>query len=584
MVAAIATNVAVWSFMRPTEEVTRPVRRMVITLPLEAPHTTTHHFAISPDGTCIVYVSERGGSRRLYVRPMDELEPRPIPGTEGAWWPFFSPDSEYVGFVAGRILKKVSLNGGAPIEICDADSVRYGGATWTTDDTIIFSRYVGLSRVSAAGAEPESLTTVNFEQGQRNYLYPEILPNGRALLFTIRMRDGSTRSAVQSLATGERRVLARAAGRARYVPTGHLIYPRGETLVAAPFDLDRLEVTGPEVSIGLEDSLARDDRLTQFLDFSREGTLAYTPRGVGGRTLVWVDRQGQTEPLDIEPLARHGQPRLSPDGRRLAVQRNLDGERSIWVHDLDGGQQPIRLTFEGDNRYPVWTPDGQRVAFCQLSAGIFWTPANGASLEPELLRSFEFEELRSRPWSCSPDGKELLFVLATGPSAEGDRDIVVLPLEEGGTPRPILDSPFNEAQPMISPEGELLAYISDRSGRFEVWVRSYPDLEATRPIQVSNNGGIEPLWSRKGRELFYLERDQVMAVIVDREPELRFGKPRSLFAGPPSGRSEFNHGYDVAPDGRFVMVRESRESTESTYVVIVENWFEELERLAPTGK
>jgi Tol biopolymer transport system component len=249
------------------------------------------------------------------------------------------------------------------------------------------------------------------------------------------------------------------------------------------------------------------------------------------------------------------------------------------VYDLDGREQPVRLTYEGDNRYPIWSQDGERVVFVELLPGetrIFGTPADGTQLEPELLQSAEGVSI---PWSLSPDGKELFYLLLSVSAAI--EDIWVFPLEKGGTLRPWLDSQFKEIQPMVSPRGDLIAYVSDRSGRYEVWVRSCPDPEAMRPIQISNNGGFEPVWSKDGRELFYREGNELKAVSIAREPALRFGEPQTLFQAPLRRESRGETTYDVAPDGRFIALLDASE--ESACLVVVENWFEELKRLAPTN-
>jgi hypothetical protein len=392
------------------------------------------------------------------------------------------------------------------------------------------------------------------------------------------MGDINSRLTVQSLETGERRILEKAAGFARYVPTGHLIYRRSEALVAVPFDLERLDVTGQEVPLGSDDIAAVGDRPLSILDFSHEGTLVYLPQGTGISELVWVDRQGDIEPLNLGSASEYRSPRLSPDGRHLAVRRASEEQRDIWVYDLGGGEQPVRLTHGGDNRFQIWTPDGKSVVFDMLlpaETKIMRTSADGTMLEPELLQSVEMMSVLGRTLlgSISPDGKELFYSLRL--------DIWVLSLEEGGTPRTWLDSQFQEVQPMISRDGNLIAYVSDRSGRYEVWVRSYPDPESARPIQVSDNGGIEPVWSADGRELFYLEGDTLKAVSVERSPALRFGKPQVVFRGPIRSEGVPWATYDVAPDDRFIIRMDPTDA--STHLVVVENWFDELKRLVPTN-
>ena len=568
---AIIAVVGFWILSRPTPE---PLSRLVITPPTTAPLASggSNELAISPDGRRIVYYAQPGASR-LYVRSLDEFVATPIAGTERVEGsPFFSPDGESVAFFAPRELKRVSLVGGTPITISETLAGARSG-TWV-GDTIVFSSDSRLYRVSAGGGEPEILVTPDIEKGEVRYAVPEILPGGQALLFTIWTSTGP-QIVLLSLETGEQKVLL--AGRqAHYAPTGHLVYALEETgtLMAAPFDLATLEVTGDAVPL-LQEVRHSSPGLVDY-SFSTNGTLVYVPGGEseGGHNLVWVDRQGAVEPVGTLPGGFYGYPRVSPDGQRLAVTIPPD----IWVYDLS---RPTltRLTFEGDNALLLWTPDGQHVTFRSLRAGvqnIFWKLADGSG-EAERLTTGDF---RQNSTSWSPDGQILAFYQFSGVGGSSDRDIWVLPLEGDRQPQPFLQTQFNEGAPIFSPDGRWLAYVSDESGRNEIYVQPFPGPGGKR--QISTEGGAEPVWAPNG-ELFYRNGVPMMAVEITTEPGFSAGTPRLLFEGTyrasPSG---FSVWYDVTPDGqRFLMVQPQLGA--GVQIHVVENWFEELKRLVPTN-
>jgi len=570
---AVIAAVGFWILTRPTPE---PLTRFVIST---APWVSDNNneLAISPDGRRIVYQASPGPSQ-LYVRSLDEYVARPIAGTEGLNGDhFFSPDGEWVAFFSAGKLKKASLAGGTPITICEAPSAERSGS-WA-EDTIVFSSAGSLYRISAAGGTLETLAAPDTEKGEGRYAMPEILPGGQALLFTISTSTGS-QIALLSLETGEQKVLL--AGRqAHYAPTGHLVYALSEsgTLMAAPFDLARLEVTGGSVPI-LEEVRQTSPGAVDYA-FSVDGTLVYVPGGSGAGQfrLVWVDRQGAVEPMGAPPH-QYRHPRLSPDGERVAVTIQ-EASTDIWVYDI-ARNTLTRLTFEGANQQSRWTPDGMRVTFRSDRAGtdnLFWKSADGSGPAERLTTS----EIRQNPGSWSPDGQVLAFHQQSGPesSASTGRDIWVLPLEGERRPWPFLQTPFNEAAPQFSPDGRWLAYVSDDSGRREVYVQPFPGPGGK--YQISTEGGTEAVWGRNG-ELYYRNEigDKIMGVEITTEPTFRAGNPRLLFEGlhqRGTGNSPF---YDVTPNGqRFVMVQ--TQETESTQINVVQNWFEELKRLVPTN-
>ena len=339
----------------------------------------------SPDGRYIVHRGFDGENYNLYRRPLDQLTGTVVAGTDGAESLFSSPDGEWLGFWAGGELRKVPIGGGPVVKLCDLDSPPYG-ASWGSDNTVVFGmQNGGLLQVSADGRTPEELTTLDTEKGEVSHRLPAWLPGGEALLFTVRKRTrGSWEDAqivVQSLRTGERKVLIENGADARYAPSGHLVFARLGTLMAASFDLARLEVTGSPV--GVIDGVLQaanlrgsnhDTGATQF-SFSENGLLTYLPGGIfpgEEESLVWVDRKGRVEPLAA--LKRpYGQPRLSPDGRQVAVV----SEEDIWLYDITRDTL-TRLTVEGHNLFPSWTPDGARVTFGSITSGgvrnLFWRP------------------------------------------------------------------------------------------------------------------------------------------------------------------------------------------------------------------
>ena len=579
---AVVAAVALGSLWR-SATAPQPITRTVVTLPpgdrLAAALQTA--MSISPDGSRLVYAASRGGASQLFLRRMDQLEGAPIPGTEGAGEPFFSPDGEQVGFCAGGKLKKVLVSGGAPLALCDAPNCR--GASWGPDDTIVFtpsgSSGEGLSLVSANGGAPQALTKPDSKNREHSHRWPQFLPGGKAVLFTVYagVNPDQGRIAVVRLDTGERLVLFEGASYGRYVPTGHLVYARSGGLLAAPFDPARLQITGRQFPV-LEGVANTATGAAQF-GFSGSGSLVYVPgrMGILARTLVWVDRKG-TAVLATKLQRPFVAPRLSPDGRKLAIHLFAAANTDVWIYEF-GRETLTRLTFEaGDEAIPVWTPDGSRVAYRSNSSGamnLFWKPADGSGAPDRLTTSNNSQN----PGAFSPDGRWLAFD-ESGPSL----DIWVLPMEgpEGAPrkPSPFLQTPFAEWGARFSPDGRWLAYSSNESSQFEVYVQPFPvpGPAGAPKWQVSTEGGSEPVWARNGRELFYRNGDKLMAVDVTLRPSFSRGNPRLLFQGDYFALVHLTN-YDVSPDGqRFLMLKETGAEAAASQINFVQNWFEDLKR------
>jgi len=546
-----------------------PTRRAVIRLPenqvLGLYQSTTFAnrrpaFALSLDGSRMVYVAYVGETTQLFERLMDQLEVRPIPGTDGASSPFFSPDGLLVGFFADEKLKRVSLLGGESVTLCPAGDP--GGGCWGSDGMIYFSaRGEGLSRVPAAGGNVERMGT---ESERIIGAYPQVLPGGKAVLF-------SSEGAAFSLETGEKRILVQGAQHVQYAPTGHLVYARAGAIEAVPFDLATLEVTGRAVPV-IEQVLLDSVSGTAQFAFSNDGLLVYAPGADIGRSIpAWVDRQGNVEPLDM-PAQNYGTPNVSPDGKKLAIVVN-ELQSNVYIYDIDMGLG-TRLTLEGNNSSPVWTPDGKRVTFSRRREGeedcyLFWALADGSG-KAELLYSAAFQ---IAPYSWSPDGKLLAF-------NDEVSDIAVLSLDGLRELEYVLATPFMEVFPTFSPDGRYIAFASDRDGAFQVYVRPYPAMD--RVVRISREFGEEPIWSASGDELFYRNRDKWMVVSISTEPEFKAGIPQVVFEGPYVNVPGLS--YDVAPDGqRFLVLQPQYDDSKVRELHIVTNWFEELKRLVPSG-
>jgi len=580
--AVVVTGLAVWFLIQPSSP-EQSLNRFVIrpTPPVVLASGNPREVAISPDGRQLVYmgIGERGS--QLYLRSLDDFVDRAIPGTANpGLMVFFSPDSESIGFFAEGKLKKTSLAGGSPITVCDAPTGARSG-DWF-EDTIVFTPTFnsgqGLYRVSANGGEPEMLATVNSDEGEQMYSFPDFLPDGKDLLFTIRLGAGF-QTALLSLETGERKVVLENARQARYLPTGHLVYEQSRTgnLMVVPFDLAALEVTGDSVQV--VQGVRQTPTAAVDYSISDNGTLIYVPStSTGGldRTLVWVDREGQEEPLAAEP---HGYetPRISPDGSRLAITVVESGGSDVWIYDLER-EILTRLTFDpAVDEDPLWTPDGQRIVFDsgRVGAGqnLFWKAADGTGQVERLTTSPNGQTA----YSLSPDGKRLVF----GESA--NRDLQVLSMEGERTSQPLFQSQFVETRSRISPDGHWIAYESNESGRFEIYVRPFPNVEEGK-WQISSDGGTQPVWAPRGQELFYENSRAIMVVGIKTEPTFTAGSPVVLFTGRYTTFTGVDVNYDISPDGqRLLMIKTADEEEGQAQINVIQNWFEELKRLAPTN-
>ncbi len=521
--------------------------------------------ALSPDGSRLVYVGRTGSTRRLLRRTLDRLGIDSVPGTEDAYLPFFSSDGQWLAFVQGERILKMPVAGGPAITVCTvAQSVQ--GASWGTNDTIVFATPAGLWRVAAGGGEARMIVAADTAT-RTWYRWPELLPGGRAAVVT-QVDSTGFQLVIVSVETGAIRLLDLQGTSARFVAPGDLVFARpGGTLLAVPFDPRSARVVGAAVPVTQDISVGTHGAAK--FGTSRFGAIAYASEDIGGRALVLVDHAGHEESLPI-PRAAYRAVRVSPDGRRILTSLAADAadKTDLWLFDLDRGTSSA-LTFGDRGRYPDWMPDGERIVLSSTDGGraagyeVRSLAADGSD-SGTTIRPAEADQI---PWDITPDGLQLVTNRVTPRSR---RDLWIVPLEKAAEPIPYLRTNADEDAAAVSPDGRWLAYVSDETGRDEVYVRSFPRPGAA--IRISEAGGKEPRWAPGGRELFYRTGTGMLAAEVTRTPSMRVVRRRRLFDDAPYVAALNGAIYDVHPDGRrFAMIRRG---TERADIVIAEHWFE----------
>jgi serine/threonine-protein kinase len=578
-----------WRLSRVRES---PAAAGVTRFAVQAPAgTLIDSFDMSPDGTTLTYLGRSRDAVGLFIRRLDQFRDSPIAGSEGASSPpLFSPDGQWVAFFSGRRLLKVNVQANAaPILISENIERWLNGATWLADGSIIVARANGgLLRVPAEGGEPVPLTSLSETPRELDHHSPTLLPGDKAALFTVHAHDGQFNVVVETLATAQRKLLIESAYDARYLASGHLVFARNQAILAVPFDLQRLELAGPPVTL-VEPVAGRPLDGNGGYRLSTNGTLAFLPQPpLDGRTLTWVERAGAETPLPI-PARAFSSPSVSPDGTRLAFAVGEAGRHDIYTYELATGTL-ARLTRDGENRAPIWTRDGRRVTYSSSSSS---TPGpsirdNGRQLVWQSVDSPVPERLVSggislAPGTWSADGRVLVYTDG-GTSPEGS-GIFALPLDDGREPQQLVDGSGEELEPSFSPDGRWLAYVSTETGRFEVFVAAFPDTSSRRQITV--DGGRAPKWSRDGRELVYRSGGRMFAVPLDTTRGVSTGKPQMLFdasgyvLGAPRGSGVLGVDDGLAPDGRFLMVKPGPEEQAPPSLHVVLNWVSELNRRVP---
>ncbi len=583
-VGGLVIGVTVWGVVRPAAPLPAPQTRFAV-----APPTGVTPLLpwLSPDGRTIAFTSS---DFQVYIRPLNQLEAVPVRGLGSTFATGFSPDGQWL-LVSDRqapgMLKRVPLAGGPATPIAEG-----GGraADWGPDDTIVQGSREGLWLVSASGGERTQLTTVT--EGEAAHFFPQFLPNGHAVLFEIwtGYRDTS-QVALYDFNTGERRTLLPGMS-PQFAASGHLVFWRDDSLWAVPFDPDRLDANGTPVPV-VEGVSANFDGYAHY-GLGADGTLLYVPpeAGIDQRSLVWVDRQGTEESVGAEPRPFSSM-QLSPDGRQVVVEvRGSDaptvltqtgGNTDIWIYDL-GRETTTRFTFHpAEDRWPLWTPDGEQIVFASdRDSGVLnlFSKAADGSGQVERLTTSADQQL---PYDFARDGRTLVFGFYS-------LDLHSLPMDGEYKAEILLQTEFRETQATVSPDGRWLAYVSNESGQNEVWVRPFPNVNDGR-WPISNGLGVSPRWGPDSRELFYLTREgpadpvTMMAVANDTEPTFRPGAPVALFEGPYRlGSLDQFHSFDISPDGqRFLMIkRASGGQSDQPPIIVVQHWFDELQRLVPT--
>ncbi len=578
---AVVTGLVVWN-------VTRPDPPRVVRFPLGVPVSLraasgVPSVVVSPDGGRVVTVAAGG---QFYVRQIDQLEAIPLRGAVGIN-PFFSPDGRSVGFRGAGFtddnLHRVSIDGGVPVTLTEGIGGIFG-ASWGPDGIIVLAPTLPgpLFRLAATGGERQPLTAL--VDGEHAHRWPEFLPGGEALLFTVVNDEGRSDPErfeiwVLDLTSDERKFLVAGGGNPHYAPTGHVVYGVNGTLRAVPFDLGRLAVTGGPIPV-LEDVVTSDSGSAHF-SLSQDGSLVYATGGIDrlSRSLVWVDRDGSEEPISAMPRPYHFG-RLSPDGQEVVLSVDSPTGSDVWILDVRTGGS-TQLTFDPvRNRFPLFTSDGGRVVyssdFREDAGGLFWKAADGTGPVDRLTTSGSgFQAGFS--WS---DGKLVMAELR----APTYSDIGIVSVDGDPTIEWLLEREGNQTTPVVSPDGRWIAYATDESGQYEVFVRPFPSLSGDG-WKISEAGGFSPLWGPDGRELFFRNRDgAMMAAAYVTEPTFSHESPVQLFPGPYviEGNAELPS-FDVAPDGRFLMLKDTVPDARSDpqQIILVQNWHEELKRLVP---
>jgi serine/threonine protein kinase len=587
----------VWAPWHANHSLNRRLTRLDVDLgedvSLPQPGQAGSSVAISRDGTRLAYVS--GNPTALFIRRLDQPRAVKLPGTEDANYPFFSPDGQWVGFSSGRKLNKTSVDGGAAVPL--GEIFNFSGANWGEDGGIIagdmFGR--GLVRFSAAGGPSQSLSKLDKAEA---VITPQVLQAGKTVLFTAALMQGSAESnafEILTLPDHRTKTVGSGGGSARYIAgpgrRGHLIYLRDGTMFAVPFDLDKQETHGNPVPV-LDDVAYNPITNAGEFDFSPgldgHGLLLYRRGGPASSpmtTLEWLNADGKREPLPLKP-GPYGLPRVSPDGKRIVLYVATGGSLDIWVYDLQH-EAMTRLTFGGGPWYtPIWSPDSRYIVVDSLGKGIFQVRADGATPPETLLES---KEGFQRPWSFTPDGRWLAYDDYTS----GRSQIWILPVEErggrlkAGRPQQLLRSNFDEGLPSFSPDGRWVAYQSNESGTFEIYVRPFPQPSSGSggKWQVSNNGGRGAQWAGNGHDLIYRSGSQIMAVsCAVRGDTFVTGKPRVWIAN--SGIDATGQ-WTLAPDGKRVLTLvpvKSAPAKAEHEVVFLENFVDYLQERVPAGQ
>ncbi len=584
VLTAIIVGLGIWK-LKPSEP------RQVMQFEYELPegHQLTS-LAVSPDGKQFIYSTPKG----FYVRSLGQLTAQAISGTEGNNQDIqYSPDGRWLLYFSAvdKKLKKISINGGQPVALCDI-AAEYEGASWDADDKIVYAEFgKGILQVSANGGTPEVI--VKPRPGILTYVAPQLLQDGKSVLYTAVASNAQLVIRILSLKSGEPKELFAGFG-AHYCPTGHIIYAttwanNTANLSAVPFDLDKQEVVGDPVPL-LEG--------VRELGLSKAGTLVYATAptesaAAPARTLVWVDREGkeETKALPTTP-DNYKFPKISPDGKRVALTKiSSNSNPQIWIWDLVRGTM-TRLTLDKSrSTKPIWTRDGKRIVFMsrrENKTGIYWKAADGTDEEQALVTT-DSPTIALDPWSWSGDGKLLVLAQLDLVPDPVHSDIGTLSMEGDHTVKLLLKADYTQVHPNISPDGKYIAYMSAESGEgeMEIYVRPFPEVNKGK-WQISTDGGESPLWSPDGRELFYRNKDAVMAVSIDTKSTFNAGKPRMLFQGPYITGYQDSPAWDITPDGKWFLMIKQPGATASTptttgprKINVVVNWFEELKQRVP---
>jgi serine/threonine-protein kinase len=578
-VALAAAGLAVWGWLRVRRAERQPAAWQYVSLGDSSTLVTDYPgMALSPDGRMLVYKDTRQNGL-LWLKQRGRLDPTPIPGTERAQNPVFSPDNEWVAFVADGHLKKVRPSGGPTITIADSVAIGYGGAAWLDDGTLVYvsASLIALHRVNASGGSSTPvLNDTSFGGGGIGHPVP--LPNARGVLMQVCSSGCVSMSIhVVDLRTGTHALLLDDVAQAWYLPMGRLLYVRRDGVaLAAPFDLDRLEITGEAVPV-LEGVDVRPANGFALLTWSAAGSVVYVHGGGTGaeNTVVRVGRDGTIAPIDTAWYGEFNSLALAPDGRRVAVGVGSGAGLNIWVKQLERGPF-TRLTFGNRDRRPAWSPDGRIVAYVRDSANtsaVFARPADGSGPDRPLARLDRM--VQEVTWS--PDGRWV--VMRTDNTVYGAGDLVGVPLTGDSTPVPLASSGFTELHPAVSPDGRWLAYTSNESGVNEVYVRPFPNTAAVR-WQVSNGGGDLPVWSPTGRELLYLDpATSLLAAVVRPGPTFAVDRLVRMLDASGFVYDAFHPNYGVAPDGRsflFLAPRRMTVTGRGPRLVWVDHWFSDI--------